>query len=355
MPGFSTRLIAWQRTNGRHGLPWQGMRDPYRIWISEIMLQQTQVAAVIPYYTRFLERFPDVASLAAAPVEEVMALWSGLGYYARARNLHRAACVVMEKHDGRFPATVTLLTELPGIGRSTAAAIAAFASNERAAILDGNVKRVLCRAFGIEGFPGERSTEQRLWALAESLLPENVADIGTYIQAQMDLGATVCTRTRPSCENCPLVAQCVAHTAGRTAELPAARARKTPPRRATRVAVIILNDNVLLERRPPAGIWGGLLALPEIPENLQIETWVKRHLGSDQAHMQPLPPLVHAFTHFTLEIAPWRVDLPIAPQMLSEPAWQWLALNQTGSAALPTPVRKILEGVIKQSHLISTA
>ena len=347
MPGFSTRLIAWQRAHGRHDLPWQGTRDPYRIWLSEIMLQQTQVAAVIPYYVRFLARFPDVGSLAAAPVEEVMALWSGLGYYARARNLHRAACAVMEKHGGHFPATAAALAELPGIGRSTAAAIAAFASNERAAILDGNVKRVLCRVFGIEGSPSERVVEERLWALAESLLPENAEEIGTYIQAQMDLGATVCTRTRPSCGACPLAAQCIAHTTGRTAELPAARARKTPPRRATRMAVVILDSSVLLERRPPAGIWGGLLALPEIPEGIQIETWVMRNLGTDQGITQALPPLIHAFTHFTLEIAPWRIDIPAAPRTLTEPAWQWLPLEQTGTAALPAPVRKILEGVIE--------
>jgi len=347
MSDFSTRLIAWQRVHGRHDLPWQGTHDPYRIWLSEIMLQQTQVAAVIPYYMRFLERFPDVAALAAAPVEEVMALWSGLGYYARARNLHRAARVVMEEHGGHFPITASALAELPGIGRSTAAAIAAFASNERAAILDGNVKRVLCRVFGIEGFPGERAVEERLWTLAESLLPENDVDIGIYIQAQMDLGATVCTRARPACNACPLAAQCVARATGRVAELPAARPRKTPPRRAVRMAVVMLGDNVLLERRPPSGIWGGLLALPEIPESIQIEDWVMRNLGTDEAAVRALPPLVHVFTHFTLEIAPWRIELPVAPRMLSESSWQWLALEQIGSAALPAPVRKILNGVIE--------
>ncbi|MDR2015635.1 MAG: A/G-specific adenine glycosylase [Azoarcus sp.] len=343
LSGFSTRLIAWQRAYGRHALPWQGTRDPYRIWLSEIMLQQTQVATVIPYYARFLERFPNLKALAGAKVEDVMALWSGLGYYARARNLHRAAHRVMEGHGGQFPSTAAALAELPGIGRSTAAAIAAFASNERAAILDGNVKRVLCRAFGIEGFPGERAVEERLWALAETLLPEKTEDTGIYIQAQMDLGATVCTRVRPVCEACPLASQCVARATGRTTELPAARARKTPPRRATRMAVVIQGNNVLLERRPGAGIWGGLLALPEIPEGIQVKTWAMRNLGIVQVDAQALPPLVHAFTHFTLEIAPWRIDLPSAPRMLSEPAWQWLALGQIGSAALPTPVRGILD------------
>ncbi|MDR2925106.1 MAG: A/G-specific adenine glycosylase [Azoarcus sp.] len=345
LPSFSACLIDWQRVHGRHGLPWQGTRDPYRIWLSEIMLQQTQVSSVIPYYARFLERFPNVAVLAAAPVEEVMALWSGLGYYARARNLHHAARVVMEKHGGRFPVTSSALAELPGIGRSTAAAIAAFANNERAAILDGNVKRVLCRAFGIEGFPGERVTEERLWALAESLLPEKPEEIGIYIQAQMDLGATLCVRARPACGACPLAERCVARATGRIAELPAPRARKTPPRRAAQMAVVISSGSVLLERRPPAGIWGGLLALPEIQEGIPPEIWSTRHFAVQKATVRDLPPLTHAFTHFTLEIAPCRIDLPAAPRTLSEPAWLWLALDQIGSAALPAPVRKILESL----------
>lgn len=196
MSEFATRLTAWQREHGRHDLPWQGGTDPYRIWLSEIMLQQTQVETVIPYYQRFLARFPDVAALAAAPVEDVMTLWSGLGYYARARNLHRAAQRIMSDHGGRFPTTAAEISTLPGVGRSTAAAIAAFAFGERGAILDGNVKRVLSRIFGVDGFPGEKAVENRLWTLAESLLPER--DIGRYIQAQMDLGATLCTRARPA-------------------------------------------------------------------------------------------------------------------------------------------------------------
>ncbi|MDR1463254.1 MAG: A/G-specific adenine glycosylase [Azoarcus sp.] len=348
MPVFSARLIDWQRAHGRHGLPWQGSRDPYRIWLSEIMLQQTQVAAVIPYYTRFLARFPNVAALAAAPVEEVMALWSGLGYYARARNLHRAAREVVEKHDGRFPATAAALAELPGVGRSTAAAIAAFANGERAAILDGNVKRVLCRAFGITGIPGERAVEERLWALAETLLPTRGEDIGIYIQAQMDLGATVCTRARPACGRCPLTGECVALASGRVAELPTPRPRKTPPRRAARMAVVILGQSVLLERRPPAGIWGGLLALPEIlPADADAETWAMRTFGLAQIRARELPPLVHAFTHFTLEITPWRIELPVPPRIVAEPAWQWLTLGQISAAALPAPVREILEGIAK--------
>ncbi|MDR0634899.1 MAG: A/G-specific adenine glycosylase, partial [Azoarcus sp.] len=345
-PGdFSARLIDWHLRHGRHDLPWQASRDPYRIWLSEVMLQQTQVATVIPYYARFLARFPEVGALAAAPVEEVMALWSGLGYYARARNLHRAARKVAEEYGGRFPATAAALADLPGVGRSTAAAIAAFASDERAAILDGNVKRVLCRAFGVEGFPGERAVEERLWALAESLLPARPAEIGPYIQAQMDLGATVCTRARPACGRCPLAASCVAHASGRVAELPARRARKTPPRRHSRVAVIVHDNSALLERRPPAGIWGGLLALPEIPPDADIRAWAARALGCKGVDARELPPLVHGFTHFTLEISPWRIDLPALPRVLAEPAWLWLRLGDIAAAALPAPVRRILESL----------
>lgn len=225
--GFAARLLNWQRTHGRHDLPWQASREPYRIWLSEIMLQQTQVETVIPYYLRFLQRFPDLPALAAASLEDVLALWSGLGYYARARNLHRAAREVRDQHDGQFPRTAAEIANLPGIGRSTAAAIAAFAHGERAAILDGNVKRVLCRVFGVEGFPGSAAVDRELWALAERLLPE--AEIGRYIQAQMDLGATVCTRSRPACGRCPFAADCIAQRSGRIAELPTPRPRKAVP------------------------------------------------------------------------------------------------------------------------------
>jgi A/G-specific adenine glycosylase len=335
---FAHRLIAWQREHGRHDLPWQQSRDPYRVWLSEIMLQQTQVDTVIPYYLRFLERFPALADLAAAPQEAVLGLWSGLGYYARARNLHKAAQVVMEEHGGRFPQRAADIAGLPGIGRSTAAAIAAFCFGERVPILDGNVRRVLCRAFGIDGFPGVRAVEQRLWALAEELLPARDVDI--YIQAQMDLGATVCTRTRPACERCPVSAACVARAQGRTTELPAARPRKTPPRRSVQVAVVRAGSAVLLERRPPTGIWGGLLALPDTGEDGPA-AWVISHLGAD-GHVRELPPLTHAFTHFVLDIHPWLVELPAAPSLTADGTLHWQALDALDEAPLPTPVRTIL-------------
>lgn len=343
---FAARLIHWQRAHGRHDLPWQGGSDPYRIWLSEIMLQQTQVDTVIPYYQRFLERFPALADLAAAPVEDVMALWSGLGYYARARNLHRAAVEIASRHGGSFPGSAAAIAELPGIGRSTAAAIAAFAYGERAAILDGNVKRVLCRAFGIDGFPGEKAVENRLWALAESLLP--ATGVGRYIQAQMDLGATVCTRGKPACVRCPFEADCVARCTGRVAELPVARPKKAVPRRQSRMAVVVSNGRVLLERRPPSGIWGGLLALPEIPQDAtNIGSWMHGTLGLRAATMAPLPPLTHVFTHFVLEIAPLRIDIEDGTTLARDDGAQcWLALADIAGAALPTPVRRILDGFV---------
>jgi len=240
MSQFAEAIIAWQRTHGRHDLPWQRTRDPYAIWLSEIMLQQTQVATVIPYYRRFRERFPDISSLAQADINEVLRLWSGLGYYSRARNLHAAAKQIVERHGGVFPRRLADIEALPGIGRSTAAAIAGFAYGARAAILDGNVKRVLARHFAVEGYPGERAVEQKLWALAESLLPAR--DIEAYIQGSMDLGATICLSKRPHCNRCPVASTCAAYAQNRVHELPTPRPRKTLPTRETHMAVLLHGD-----------------------------------------------------------------------------------------------------------------
>ncbi len=343
---FARALIDWQRVHGRHDLPWQGGRDPYRIWLAEIMLQQTQVDTVIPYYARFLARFPTLADLAAAPVEDVLALWSGLGYYARARNLHRAARQLVAEYGGNFPRRAADIAQLPGVGRSTAAAVAAFAYGERAAILDGNVKRVLCRAFGIDGFPGVKAVENRLWVLAESLLPEK--DVGIYIQAQMDLGATVCTRARPACGRCPVAHDCVAWREGRVAELPTARPKKAVPRRSARFAVIVRDGAVLLERRPPVGLWGGLLSLPEVPASaVNVVAWAHEALGLHAGPTRELAPLTHAFTHFTLDIQPLRLDVrPGDSRVVAmEGAFSWLPLGDTADAALPAPVRRILDAL----------
>ncbi len=347
--GFAARLIRWHKRHGRHDLPWQNTSDPYRVWLSEIMLQQTQVATVIPYYRRFLERFPQLADLAAAPVADVMALWSGLGYYARARNLHACAQAVMTQHGGKFPRDPAVIALLPGIGRSTANSIATICFGARAPILDGNVKRVLCRAFGIEGFSGSGAVEKRLWALAAELMPARAGSI--YNQAQMDLGATVCTRAAPRCETCPLGDLCVARATGRTAELPTAKPRRTIPQREATLLVLRDDDRVLLETRPPAGIWGGLLSLPELPQGADAREWAERRFACTviaaspaPARCVPLETFVHAFSHFRLHIAPLLLQVKPRPAAM-EPGWQWLDLNATADAALPAPVRRILDGL----------
>ena len=331
---FTDRLIRWQKLSGRHDLPWQNTRDPYRIWLSEIMLQQTQVATVIPYYLRFLEAYPDVLVLAAAPTDDVLALWAGLGYYARARNLHRCAQAIAAVHGGIFPKTAAQLAELPGIGRSTAAAIAAFAFGQRGAILDGNVKRVLCRQFGIDGFPGSAPVEQRLWALAEALLPES--DIEVYTQGIMDLGATLCTRGKPRCGECPMAEDCVAKRDGRQGELPAARPRPALPERSADYALITDGQRILLERRPGSGLWGGLLVPPEGEASA-----VLARLSLHAETMRALPPLKHTFTHFRLTLQPilCRVASSAA---LGEPGMQWVELASAPDAGVPTPIRKLL-------------
>ncbi len=344
---FAELLVAWQKRHGRHRLPWQQTRDAYRIWLSEIMLQQTQVATVIPYYQRFLQRFPDVAALAAAPVEEVMALWAGLGYYTRARNLHRCAQTVVDRHGGCFPADVDQLAALPGIGQSTAAAIAAFAYGARAAILDGNVKRVFCRVFGIDGFPGQASVERALWQRAAALLPAQ--DIESYTQGLMDLGATVCTRSRPRCSDCPMQSRCVAHAEGRTAELPVRRPRKAVPEKSTVMLVVLHADELLLEQRPPTGIWGGLLSLPELERlggaaDREAEGEVRRALAGigQVAAIEPLPPFAHAFTHYKLWVTPFRVQLSSRESLAGQSPYRWHGVDTLGQAALPAPVKKLL-------------
>lgn len=338
---FAERLIAWQQTHGRHDLPWQQTRDAYRVWLSEIMLQQTQVNAVIPYYGRFLARFPSVEALAAAPLDAVLESWAGLGYYARARNLHRCAQRVVTEYGGSFPQAPAQLAELPGIGRSTAAAIAAFAFGERAAILDGNVKRVLARCFAVEDIPGTAAGDRSLWALAESLLPES--GIEAYTQGLMDLGATLCTRHAPSCATCPMHDICDARRDGRQAELPLARPRKQIPERACTLLLLTDGEAVLLERRPPSGLWGGLLTLPEArhSEHSDAER-LARQFGCELLDLQPMKPLRHSFTHFHLTMQPLRCSVHRSARLAAEPGWEWLSLQRIDQAALPTPIRTLL-------------
>ena len=343
-PAFSAAVIGWQQTHGRHALPWQNTRDAYRIWLSEIMLQQTQVAAVLGYYARFLERFPTLLDLAEAPAEDVMAQWSGLGYYTRARNLHACAKRVAQEYGGVFPGDPRLLAELPGIGRSTAAAIAAFSCGARAAILDGIVKRVFARVFGIDEYPGVKAVEDGLWRRAEALLPE--AGIESYTQGLMDLGATLCTRSSPDCGRCPLRERCVAYATGRTAELPVRKPKKATPEKQAALLVVLDRGEVLLEQRPGSGIWGGLMSLPEVDghavrgalEDVAL-TEAARAFGEVE-EVQALLPLVHVFTHYKLYIAPFRVVLAARAPLADGQVWWKLA--EIDKAPLPAPVKKLL-------------
>jgi len=340
---FAARLIAWQKRHGRHGLPWQASRDPYAIWLSEIMLQQTQVAAVIPYYQRFLGRFPDIASLAAASLDEVLAHWSGLGYYSRARNLHRAAMLIATQHGGVFPGDFERILSLPGIGRSTAAAVSVFAFGAKEAILDGNVKRVLARHQGIDGYPGENAVAAGLWQAAESLLPQS--ELEAYTQALMDLGATVCTRARPSCAACPVNGDCVARRDDRIAELPSPRPKKAQPLKRTVMLLLLHGREIFLEKRPPAGIWGGLWSFPEIAPGQRVEDYCLERFGVHAECTEPLPLLAHAFTHFKLEITPQPAILATKPQAVNEGEGVWLDMPEAQQAPLPAPVRKLLKQV----------
>jgi A/G-specific adenine glycosylase len=340
---FAFRLVTWQRVHGRNDLPWQNTRDAYRIWLSEIMLQQTQVATVLPYYARFLARFPDVISLAMAPEDEVMAHWAGLGYYSRARNLHRAAQQVVSQHGGHFPADVNLLAELPGVGRSTAAAIAAFGYDVIAPILDGNVKRVLARHAGIEGFPGASAVEKKLWVEAEARLPDTSADMVAYTQGLMDLGATICARSDPQCLLCPVAEDCAARISGRVADIPAARPSKVLPQRSQRYLLLTHAGQVLLVKRPSPGIWGGLWCLPEISENDDAEASARIQYGASAAtDAVNLPDIPHTFTHFRLTLRITHLSAHSVEARAMQPGAMWIAQNDLARAALPKPISQLL-------------
>ena len=340
---FAARVIAWQRIHGRHDLPWQRSRDPYRIWLSEVMLQQTQVAAVMPYYERFLAAFPDVASLALAPIDAVLARWSGLGYYRRAHHLHAAAKVVVTDHGGAFPRTAAALATLPGVGRSTAAAIAALAFGATEAILDGNVKRVLARHRGIAGWPGAPKVEAALWDIATAALPSR--DVDAYTQGLMDLGATLCTRANPRCDACPVTTDCVARREDRVGELPEARPRKALPQRAVRVLLIERSGEILFEKRPDVGIWGGLWSLPECAVDDDVLALVRQRFGARVEFGEALPPIAHGFTHFALTLHPQRLSARQWPTRAEAPGTLWLAAADAQHAALPAPIRKLVRSL----------
>ncbi len=342
-PDFAQRLLAWFDQHGRHDLPWQREHSPYRVWLSEIMLQQTRVETVIPYFERFVEAFPDIPSLARAPLDEVLHLWTGLGYYARARNLHRAAQLVTERHGGELPADPAALQALPGIGRSTAGAILAMAWQRRAPILDGNVKRVLARHGAIAGWPGQTAVANRLWARAEQLTP--TARVADYTQAIMDLGATLCTRARPPCSQCPVAADCQARSADQVSAYPGRKpSAVTPVRRSLWLILRNREGEVLLERRPPQGIWGGLWSFPECPpdtpptavENLCAD------LGCEIRTTRPGAAGRHVFTHFKLDYQTREIDVHPTLRIAEGGRLRWVDPAAPGALGLPAPVHKLL-------------
>jgi len=354
-PPFSTRLLDWFATDGRHDLPWQQPRTPYRVWVSEIMLQQTQVATVSGYFKRFIQVLPSLPELAAAPLDQVLALWSGLGYYGRARNLHRAAQWCNQHHHGELPTDAETLAALPGIGRSTAAAILALAHGQRLAILDGNVKRVLCRHMGLAGDPSSPVIERRLWFEAETCLSTirgNANRVADYTQAIMDLGAGVCTRSRPRCGVCPVAADCVALQTGQTANLPTRKARPPKPEKSVRVLLAVNTEGrVLLEKRPPIGIWGGLWSLPEIPMDaltclLELdfpESPIATSLGLHIRASTQLPTRRHSFTHFRLILHPLLAFVQTRPRSVNESTDQrWLDPAALDDYGIPAPIRKLI-------------
>lgn len=351
MDSFAERLLAWFDRCGRHDLPWQRDPTPYRVWVSEVMLQQTQVATVIPYYERFMGRFPDLEALANAPADEVLAYWSGLGYYSRARNLHRAAQLIRDQHAGHFPEDVETVMALPGIGRSTAGAILSLACRQCHPILDGNVKRVLSRFHAVEGWPGRREVEQRLWQLAAEHTPVNRT--AAYTQAIMDLGASLCSRSRPACIECPVVGGCEAHKQGRIAEFPGRKPRKALPLKHTSM-LLLQNDagELLLERRPPSGIWGGLWSLPECPQDEDIAKWCRERLGLQVIEVGRCDPFKHTFSHFQLEITPVRGRATgTATTTIMEPgAPLWYKTQSFNQLGLPTPVKRLLQRLAEDNE-----
>ncbi|KAF1017592.1 MAG: Adenine DNA glycosylase [Stenotrophomonas maltophilia] len=342
--GFVARLLHWFDDHGRHDLPWQHPRSPYRVWLSEIMLQQTQVATVIPYFQAFLHDFPTLPALAAADNDAVMARWAGLGYYARARNLHAAAKRCMELHDGELPRDFEALHALPGIGRSTAGAILSQAWNDPSAILDGNVKRVLTRYHGIDGFPGLPAVEKQLWAIAEAHVAQVPAGrMADYTQAQMDLGATVCSRARPACVICPLQEACLARREGRTAELPTAKPSKTLPER--EAVALLLHDGqgrILLQKRPDTGIWAQLWTLPQADSGAPLQDWFDAHVDGSLEDAEELPVLQHTFSHYRLHLQ--LLSRQVHGLRMEAPTLRWVSERERDALGLPAPIRKLLDG-----------
>lgn len=339
---FSARVVRWYHQHGRKHLPWQQNPNPYRVWISEIMLQQTQVTTVIPYFEKFMQSFPNVEALANADIDRVLQHWAGLGYYARGRNLHKAAQILHRVHNSIFPTTVDALCELPGIGRSTAGAILSLGYGISAPILDGNVKRTLSRYAGVGGWPGMPAVAKQLWEIAERHTP--VKDIQPYTQAMMDLGAMICTRTQPRCGECPLSQNCVAFKQGKIAEFPGKKPAKEKPVKHTYVLVLKREAELLLEQRPPVGIWGGLWSLPECAALDEIPAFFKSSLGLTVEAQDFLPEFRHTFSHYHLDISPVVCKITQKSTRVAEPgARKWVAISELTNYGLPAPIKLILK------------
>ncbi|RBP53503.1 A/G-specific adenine glycosylase [Arenicella xantha] len=337
MNHITDTLVDWHASHGRHDLPWQNTRDAYRIWLSEIMLQQTQVTTVIPYYERFLQRFPNVTALAEAATDEVLHLWTGLGYYARARNLHKTAQIVTQQYNGKFPTDIDDVIALPGIGKSTAGAILAFSEHQPHAILDGNVKRVLARFYAVEGWYGNKAVEKQLWQLAQANTPSS--NVHIYTQAIMDFGATLCSRSKPNCAACPLQTNCKAFAQSRVTELPHGKPKTTKPTKQT-VMLLIKNsdDEFLLQQNPPSGIWGGLWCPPQVNE-----AQTEHHIGNVTATpLETLPMLKHTFSHYTLEITPVLCRAEHRANIVAENTHIWYKPESNQALGLAAPVKKLL-------------
>jgi len=343
---FAARVLRWYDAHGRKDLPWQRDRDAYRVWVSEIMLQQTQVQTVIPYFERFMRRFPGLRQLADAPLDDVLAHWSGLGYYARARNLHRAAIIVRDEHGGDFPQDLQAVSALPGIGRSTAGAILALAYDQRHPILDGNVKRVLARHAAVDGWPGQAAVAARLWELAGARTPAR--RVAAYTQAMMDLGAMLCTRARPACGECPVRSDCAALALGASAQFPGRRSKKLKPLRHTTMLLAVADGAVYLERRPPSGIWGGLWSLPEVDD---VADWCAARLAVNAVEAERWGTLRHSFSHYDLDIAPVVVRIGAASSTVADTGDStWYRLTETPPGGIAAPVMKLIDTLRNSEH-----
>ena len=348
-PEFSERVLDWFDQHGRKDLPWQHPITPYRVWISEIMLQQTQVATVIPYYEKFMSSFPDLESLANAPIDDVLKHWSGLGYYARARNLHKAAQQIRDEHSGEFPDSLEKVTALSGIGRSTAGAILSIAFKQKQAILDGNVKRVLARFHCVEGWYGNAKVQKQLWALAENHLPENVSEqrYADYTQAMMDLGATLCSRSKPSCERCPLQADCSAKNTGTTHLYPTPKPKKAIPERSAIMLMLYKDSDIYLEKRPPSGIWGGLWGFPQFEDLNEANEWLEKqgYKSGTIDSAKALDNYKHTFSHYRLTIHPLLISYqnPHTNAVNETDESLWYNIHEEFNGGLATPVQDLLE------------